>query len=340
MYNLFVVYYINCTVNSNYFDWLSNQISYVSNLGATIYIIATISYTDEVHFRTHIRELFPHEKVIIQCNYNNEYEYPGILKVWELGQEHYRKEDIILYFHSKGVTHYSEYKYNKHDNYNIILKDYNKIKDIFTKYNTIDKIGYSCGGFGWIWYNFWYARGSYIKYVEKPVKTIRRHYYEDWLARKVTKEGDVFCDTERPFSYYENTLMACYSFYTDHIHWNIGSYYDPAIDKHIQIYNPGMYIFDWMYYLNLYPDLRMNGVFTKEQAEQHWKNYGIHERRSAKMYIFDWEYYLNMYPDLRLNGVNTECQSLTHWLIYGLNERRHPNKHHIDYINYNEIECK
>jgi hypothetical protein len=103
MYNLFVVYYINCDINNNYFDWLSNQINYVINLGATIYITATISKVNEEYFRTQVKNLFPNEKIIIQCNYENDYEYPGILKVWEIGQEHYGKEDIILYFHSSRL---------------------------------------------------------------------------------------------------------------------------------------------------------------------------------------------------------------------------------------------
>ena len=291
MYNFFVVYFINCNVNNNYFDWLEQQISYVNNLEATIYIIATISESEENYFTKHVNELFPNEKIIIQCTYNNEYEYQGILKVWEIGQEHYKKNDIILYFHSKGVTHHSEYKYNKNDNYNIILKDYNKIKNIFTKYNYIDKIGYSCGGLGWIWYNFWYVRGSYIKYVEKPIKTNRRHYYEDWLSRKVKNETDIFCDSERPFSYYENTLISCYNFYTDNINWNIGSYYDPNINKLVQIFDSNMYMFDWQYYLNLYPDLIINGVHTKEEAINHWINYGFNEGKHPNKYYIDYIYY-------------------------------------------------
>ena len=66
------------------------------------------------------------------------------------------------------------------------------------------------GGNGWIWYNFWYARGSYIKYVERPIKTYRRHYYEDWLGRKVKNENYIICDNERSYIFYENTLNTCY----------------------------------------------------------------------------------------------------------------------------------
>ena len=123
-YNLHIVYYINCLINKNYFDWVYNQIKFVYNYEATIYVIATISIEDEEEFRKNLYQIYP--KVIIECNYSNNYEYPGILKVWQLGQIYKNNNDIILYLHSKGITHHNEYKYNINDNYNnIIFKDIN-----------------------------------------------------------------------------------------------------------------------------------------------------------------------------------------------------------------------
>jgi hypothetical protein len=334
MYNLYVVYYINGIVNNNYIDWLNNQIPYVLNLNATIYIVATLIPAEEVWFCNHIRSRFPNENIIIQCNYENEYEYPGILKVWEIGQEHNKSTDIILYFHSKGVTGHPNYSFNKMDDYNIILKDYNKIKSIFTKYNKIDKVGYKCGGIGWIWYNFWYVRGSYVKLVEKPIKTTRRHYYEDWLGRKVKDETELVCvgDVERPYDYYENTLLTCYCFYKDNINWNIGSFYDPGNNLLNPICSKEMYLFDWIHYVKLYADLKH--IKTEKEAVQHWFTYGQKEGRNARMYIFDWEYYLNTYPELKMAGINTRGHANWHWLYYGSKEGKHANKHHIDYVDY------
>lgn len=332
MYHIYVVYYINGLVNKNYIDWLNNQMPYVVNLNAYIYIVATLLPAHEEWFRNYVTSKYPNERINIQCTYENEYEYPGILKVWELGQEHIQTNDIILYFHSKGITYNTEYKFNKLDNYNVILKDYNKIQYIFTKYNNIDKIGYSCGGIGWIWYNFWYARGSYIKMVEKPIKTTRRHYYEDWLSRKVKNESDLLCDVERPLTYYENTLLTCYSFYKDKIHWNIGSVYNAPINKFEPICRPDMYLFDWVHYVKSYTDLK--DIHTEKQAVRHWFNHGLAQGRNARMYIFDWEYYLNTYPDLKLGGIHTKVDAAIHWLYYGINEGRHPNKDRLDYIEY------
>jgi len=189
---------------------------------------------NEYEFKKKILKIFPN--VIIECYYENEFEYRCIKKIWELGQTYNKRNDILLYFHSKGVTHNLSYESNKNDKYNIILKDIELIKEIFTIFPKIDKIGYSSGGIGWLWYNFWYVRGSYINQVEKPIKTNRRHYYEDYISRKVNCKNDMECLIERPFSYYENTLDTCYSFYTNKINIkNIGSYYNPNDNKYYDL---------------------------------------------------------------------------------------------------------
>lgn len=226
-YAIHIVYYINCDCNENWFSWLFNQINLVVTMNATIYIVSTLQPSKESEFREKVLQHFPN--VIIECYYENEYEYRGIKKIWELGQIHNKSNDILLYFHSKGVTHNSSYEVNKNDCYNIILEDIEKIKEIFTIFPKIDKVGYSIGGIGWLWYNFWYVRGSYIKNVEQPIKTTRRHYYEDYISRKIILDSDKICSYERPFSYYENTLNNCYGFQTDKITTkNIGTHWDPG----------------------------------------------------------------------------------------------------------------
>jgi len=226
-YNVYVVYCINGLVNSNYLDWLYNQLQLV-NYGCPIYIVATILKSQEKFLRQSTALLFPTYNIHIECYYKNEYEYRGILKVWELAQKHYQRNDIILYFHSKGVTRHKNYNINKNDKYNIILKDLDKIKEIFTIFPIIDKVGYSCSKLGWIWYNFWFVRGSYAHLIEKPIKTERRHYYEDWLLRKEPHiEKKCITDKEKDISCYNNGLDSCYGFHTDgKTILNIGSWYD------------------------------------------------------------------------------------------------------------------
>jgi hypothetical protein len=227
-YNVYVVYFINGLVNLNYLDWLYNQLPLV-DYNCTIYIVACINKGQEKFLKKSTAMLFPNLNIHIECYFTNEYEYRGILKVWDLAQKHNKRNDIILYFHSKGVTRHSDYTMNKQDDYNIILTDIDKIKEIFTIFPTIDKVGFSCSELGWLWYNFWFVRGSYAYMLEKPIKTERRHYYEDWLIRKVEHESDKKShkNKERPFSFYKKDIQSCYGFHTDRkTILNIGSWFD------------------------------------------------------------------------------------------------------------------
>lgn len=79
----------------------------------------------------------------------------------------------------------------------------------------------------------------------------------------------------------------------------------------------------WKAYLDGYPDLRINGVNTIEQAIHHWLTRGKQEGRICKLNSdFDWLNYLYIYPDLRMNGVHTEKLAIHHWSTYGESEGR------------------
>ena len=235
-YNLYVVYYINCLINKNYMDWPKHQLKYITDQinnnniislkklnKVKIFIVATIKNEDKNYFINELNNIYPETKFEIDFYNEEEYEYRGINKVWELGQKYNNNNDIILYYHSKGMSRTEKYSQEK-DKYNNILKDLNKIFDIYDNYKFIDKIGYSCSNSGFMWYNFWYARGSYINFVEKPIKTERRHYYEDWLSRF----------TQGNNSGYINTPNNCYSLVEEKNVDNIGYYYCPEKDDYFK----------------------------------------------------------------------------------------------------------
>lgn len=228
-YSTKMVYYINCFVNPNYFDWILGHVPKVLNYESSkLYIIANIAKSEESKFRYDITKLYPN--VTVECHYDqHEYEYRGILKVWELGQIHHSRNDIILYFHSKGVTRTDKFT-KVGGEHNAILEDFNRIKEIFSIFPSIDKIGLQAGGNGWIWCNFWFARGSYIVANEKPILTKRRHYYEDWLGRQLLTGRDSVHPIEERSGIYKNTIRSCYQFYTDKVKiGNIGGYLNPNI---------------------------------------------------------------------------------------------------------------
>jgi len=230
-YQFHIVYFVNCIINPNYFDWVKNQLSIVKDYeNSFFYIVAIIEKEKEEEFKNRvILELDGFNNCCFNFYPENEHEYRGILHVWRLAQVHSDKNDVFLYFHSKGITHNDSYSKNINDNYNIILQDQNKIKEIFDLFPQIDKIGYLSGGIGWIWFNFWFARGSYLSKVERPIKTERRHYYEDWLGRQLKKGGDLFPEIEKSLDNYVHNLYNCYAFETDKFNYgNIGWCFDSA----------------------------------------------------------------------------------------------------------------
>jgi len=213
-------------VNPNYFDWLESQLKYVTNqvkdgsIAVRAWaIVAVIEKSNRLAFVNKLQHLLPGQLIKIDFFTENEWEYQGIKKVWEIGQRNKGRNDIILYYHSKGVTRRERYDDPEPSlpDYNIILKDIKKVYRVFDEFPHVNKVGFSCSKLGWMWYNFWYARGSYINNVEKPIKTNKRHYYEFWLGRKVRDLNDVVTrpgDKERPrrSDVYETTFEDCYSF--------------------------------------------------------------------------------------------------------------------------------
>ena len=214
-YNIYIVYFINCNLNKNYLEWLKNDLKYVLNLNSNIYVMATCNSNDEKKIKNSILN----KNVKFYFNENNLYEYPGIKMAWDLGQIYNKKTDIILYYHSKQITHFKHYNniYN-FIRFNKILTNIDTIKDIFSSMPQIDKIGNSCSETGWVWYNVWYVRGSYINTVEKPKITDNRYYYEDWISRSPKNNKNSLC-----YSFDSNILIGI---------GNIGYYYDPNIDKY------------------------------------------------------------------------------------------------------------
>ncbi len=210
-YTIYTVYFINCLLNPNYFSWLVNHINLIKEFSNYIYIECVANLNQREIINRYIKNFNN-----LQINYYeiNEHEYRGIKKVYDLGQIHNNDKDIILYFHSKGITRFGHFRETIASDYNQLLKEIDRVKEIFDIFPNINKIGLMSAQPGWIWYNFWFARGSYISTVEKPLLLDNRYYYEDWLHRSAKpKKNDCYSITP---SYYINFKCP-----------NIGSYYIP-----------------------------------------------------------------------------------------------------------------
>jgi len=225
-FNLHVVYFLCGLVNDNYMDWLTNQMNAVSNWPAKFHIVATLPSRHEKMFREAVGRLCPTAEVTVTTL--NMFEYPGIRKVWDVAKINSSTQDLIFYFHAKGLTHTKTYAPHATANYTNLF-EIPRILEVFGTFPTVDKAGYFCSKEGWVWFNFWVARGSYLRTVEEPAMTTRRYYYEDWLCR-VPKIKTGAIDPSFDETNYYLTPWACYSLCPT-IPANIGYAYDPSTDS-------------------------------------------------------------------------------------------------------------
>jgi hypothetical protein len=198
----------------------------VSKWPAKFHIVATLPLGHEEIFRETVGRLYPTTEVTVTTE--NMFEYPGIFKVWEVAKINSSTQDLIFYFHSKGITHTKAYEPHARANYTNLF-EIPRILEVFSTFPTVDKAGYFCSTAGWVWFNFWVARGSYLSTVEEPAMTTRRHYYEDWLCRVPKIKTDAIDSPFNETNYYL-TPWACYSL-SPSIPANIGYAYDPNTDS-------------------------------------------------------------------------------------------------------------
>ncbi|QNX09250.1 hypothetical protein IC784_03035 [Acinetobacter seifertii] len=221
--------YINSSVN-----WkkiLYRQILDIKKLGildlSDIYLI--VSNPESVpQVESYLRQ-FDFKNIIIYTE--NKYEYYALHFIWELSRQE-NSYKYMIYMHTQGMS-YAKKRRNKTEEIltYYTLKFWKDYLTIFDKNHHINKIGILPGegsGFGdeqqqyrnlkgWIWFNFWWARKSYIATLSEPIETSDRYYYEYWLGLQ-----DANCNQNDTYSMYahqvrffksevaENILMELY----------------------------------------------------------------------------------------------------------------------------------
>lgn len=144
--------------------------------------------------KKNIKAIIP--KVTYHKVIGNTFEYGGIDRVWNIANdmpESERQNSLILYFHSKGMSNGPKNAVKTEENTNItntVIKPWKDIVARFASDSKVNKAGYSASKEGYIWYNFWWARASYIVGCPRPILTDSRYYYEVWLGKRKTSEAN------------------------------------------------------------------------------------------------------------------------------------------------------
>lgn len=118
--------------------------------------------------------------VVLTASFRNEYEYPGLKLVYEVSKN---SQDAFLYFHSKGMVFN-----NPNDERNpfeqttlrATLSNWRHALTIFETVTNVNKIGLWPSPEGYIWVNFFYIRGDYLK--RPPEISTDRWYYETYIG--------------------------------------------------------------------------------------------------------------------------------------------------------------
>jgi hypothetical protein len=189
-----MVYFVNCYINPRYLYMVSSQLKELQQTGllahtrATFHLVSSGAEGDRVRLKNELRHIFG-ESPAVQHEHTteNQFEYPGIHKVWQLGQQD--QLGYLLYFHARGISHLKLGRFRRNRQpqekrlFRRVIGEWRQNLTWLQHLASAEKLGINCGGNGWVWFNFWWVRASYVRQLEEPVITERRHYYEDWLGR-------------------------------------------------------------------------------------------------------------------------------------------------------------
>ena len=190
-----VVYYAYIHRWSNWIKIISGQLSQLKDYGLLDVADLYIHITDPSELFDDVIALIEtvSKTAKISTSAENQFEYPGIKLVYDLARENL--DAIFIYLHTKGMSHEITSRLTlevallkgtfESWRENIKAFEDKQIKKIGlfpAKEDPVVQKDFKTKG-GWMWYNFWYARGSYLaNYCQEPLITNNRWYYEVWVA--------------------------------------------------------------------------------------------------------------------------------------------------------------
>lgn len=182
-----IIYYVYLNPNRRWHELVSAQLEQLMRCGllaeANLYVHVTGPAELTPLCSQIIKHLVPESKV--QTSSENRFEYPGLLRLWELAQED--PSHIFLYFHSKGMSSDANRRvFAERALFQEVIEPWRKVMKIFETRPDINKVGFGAGNGGLFWFNFWWVRATYIAECVKPDICPNRWYYEGWLGSKKT----------------------------------------------------------------------------------------------------------------------------------------------------------
>ena len=146
---------------------------------------------------TFIREQEAGKQAIIVQEHENAYEYPAIHSLYRMAMskpDDAARNHLFLYFHTKGMVNHGVIKERVEKRlFDATIVPWRGIAQQFIENSSIRAAGWMPSSVGFVWYNFWWVRGSYMKQLPEPKRDVQRHWLESWIGmgpeevRKATK---------------------------------------------------------------------------------------------------------------------------------------------------------
>ena len=251
--NICIVHYIYINPKANWKCIVGSQIKDLKDIG--LFDVASVHCVlcGELDLIEECKNFINESKIIYTSTTVNNYEYPGLLKLYQLGKEN--PECVFLYMHTKGMV----FNNGNNSSRNVIeltilrntIKYHRYIYSLFQTNKEIDKVGLFPDHSGIIWYNFFWIRGNFLKKLSEPIITPDRYYYEHKYIVGGTSFNLLTFDT--------TTIDIWF-----------------AIKNTFQNYK---IFFNEKKYLAKYLDLSKNGI-TITTAYNHFINFGMNENRN------------------------------------------------------------
>jgi len=207
-----------------YTNWIAivrDQLLQLKSYGLLDEVDLYIHLTDPTGIFSDVIELIQTvtTNAMISTTLENQFEYPAIKLAYDLARE--CPDDIFMYFHTKGMS----YEIHSRLPLEIALltgtfENWRRKMEAFND-PTVNKMGmfpaeydpnvmrsYNTKG-GWMWYNFWYARGRYIaNCCEDPKISLKRWYYEVWLGGPYDENSLAVTDCKNLYEYQNKKVFA------------------------------------------------------------------------------------------------------------------------------------
>ena len=193
-----IIYFFNSLLSPLFYKLFKTQLKellkskILHRKKTSLYIVCVANKKRSLRLNKVLDELNIKNLTNLKIDYieKSNFEYEGIQKAFEIaGNSH---NSFVIYFHGKGISHLkTSLLFLRHPyevlSFNRVIKRWRENLQWFSRVKNIEKLGL-LNSDGWMLFNFWWAKSSFVNKLEIPLKTSNRYYYEVWISKLPKKQ--------------------------------------------------------------------------------------------------------------------------------------------------------